>query len=114
MIAVMVVVVTVLVWAAAGIDAVVVVELLWLGVVIDTLDGVEIIVVTAVVIAWDFVVPILYFAGVPSDRVVGALIDALAEAITGFVSGVEVVAGANVNVFASVMPALEFVVPKPT
>ena len=53
-----VVMIKVLVWAAAVIDAVVVVELLWLGVVIDTLAGVEIIVVAAVGIAWDFVVPI--------------------------------------------------------
>ena len=114
MIAVTVVVVEMLVWAAAVIDAVVLVELLWLGVVIDTLDGVEIIVATAVVIAWAFVVSISYFAGVLSNVVVGALIDALAEAMTGFVSGVEVLANANVNVFASVMAALEFVVSKPT
>ena len=83
MIEAVVAMIKVLVWAAAVIDAVVVVELL----VID----------------------------VRTDMVIGAWIDALAGVIKGFVSGigVEVLAGANINVFASLMPALEFAVPKP-
>ena len=52
-----------------------------------------------------------YFVYVLSDVVV----DALARVIMGFVSGigVEVLADANANVFASLMPPLEFAVPKP-
>ena len=61
-------------------------------------------------------VPVKYVEDVPSDIVVGALIDAVTDVkIMGFVSGigVEVLADANVNVFASLMTDLEFVVPKP-
>ena len=43
------------------------------------------------------------------------VVDALTGVIMAFVSGigVEVLADANANVFASLMPALEFAVPKP-
>ena len=53
-----------------------------------------------------------YFVYVLSDVVV----DALARVIMGFVSGigVEVLADANGNVFASLMTALEFALPKPS
>ena len=55
-----------------------------------------------------------YFVYVLSDAVVDALINAVTDIISGFVSsiGVEVLADANVNVFASLMTDLEFVVPK--
>ena len=54
-----------------------------------------------------------YFVYVLSDAVVDALINAVTDIISGFVSsiGVEVLAGANVNVFASPMTDLEFAVP---
>ena len=82
-------------------------------VIIDTLAGVEIIVVvvSAVVITLELVVSISYFVYVLSDVVV----DALTGVIMGFVSGigVEVLADANSNVFASLMPVFEFAVPKP-
>ena len=56
-----------------------------------------------------------YFVYVLSDAVVDALINAVTDIISGFVSsiGVEVLADANVNVFASLMTDLEFAVPKP-
>ena len=73
--------------------------------------GVEIIVVTAL----EFVVTILYLVDVLSSMVVDALIDLLACATMGIVTsiGSEVLADTNVNVFASLMTALEFAVPKP-
>ena len=79
------------------------------------LAGVEIIVVTVAVISLGFAVPISYCAGVLSDVVVGALIDMVVDVIMDVVTGigVEVLADANVNVFASMMTALEFAVPKP-
>ena len=85
------------------------------GLAIDTWAGVEIIVVAAIVIALECAVPVSYFSDVLSGMVVGTLIDALAGVIIGFVSsiGVEMLADANVNVFASLMTALEFAVPKP-
>ena len=56
-----------------------------------------------------------YFVYVLSDTVVGALIDALTDVIMGFVTsiGVEMLADANVNVFTSLMTALDFGLPKP-
>ena len=83
--------------------------------VIDMLAGVEIIVGASVMISFKLPVSISYFAYVLSDVAVGTLIDALALVIMGFVSGigVEVLADANSNVFASLMPPLEFAVPKP-
>ena len=81
------------------------------GVVIDTLSGV----VAAVVIALKkFAVPIPYFVDALSDMMVDALIDALDNVIMVFVTdiGVEVLAGASVNVFTSLMTALEFAVPE--
>ena len=113
---VVVVVVKVTVWS---INIVLVVEMLVIDVrvdvVIDTLFGVEILVGAAVVIAVELVVSISYFAYVPSNVVVGELIHALARVIMGFVSGigVEVLADANANVFASLTIVLEFAVPKP-
>ena len=113
---VVVVVVKVTVWS---INIVLVVEMLVIDVrvdvVIDTLFGVEILVGAAVVIAVELVVSISYFAYVPSNVVVGELIHALARVIMGFVSGigVEVLADANANVFASLMIVLKFAVPKP-
>ena len=79
---------------------------------------VEAVVVTIKVLVWtaDAVVVVgLLVIDVRTDVVIDAWIDSLAGVITGFVSGigVKVLAGANVNVFASAMPALEFVVPKP-
>ena len=46
---------------------------------------------------------------------VNALIDAVTDIIMGFMSsiGLEVLADANTNVFASSMTASEFAVPKP-
>ena len=72
--------------------------------------------VTAVVIALEFVVSILYLVDVLSSMVVDALINLLAGVTMGVVtgSGSEVLADANVNVFASLMTDLEFAVPKPT
>ena len=111
-----VVVVKVRVWS---INIVVVVEM-WaiavrVDVVIATLFGLGILVGTAVVIAVGLVVSTSFFAYVLSDVAVGALIDALARVIMSFVSsiGVEVLADANTNVFASLMPDLEFAVPNP-
>ena len=96
-----VVMVTVLVWAAAVINMVVVVEVLVIDVradvVIVMLAGVNnIVLAAAFVIVLEFAVSIPYFA------------------IMGFVTGigVEVLADANGNVFASLMTALEFDVPK--
>ena len=115
-IAIVVVVVKVLVWS---INIVVVVEMLAIDVrvdvAIDALFDVEILVGADVVIGLELPVSISYFAYVLSDVAVGTLIDALALVIMGFVSGigVEVLADANSNVFASLMPDLEFAVPKP-
>ena len=55
------------------------------------------------------------FVDVLSDMALDAWIDALASVIIGFVTGigVEVLADANGNVFASLMTALEFAVPEP-
>ena len=80
--------------------------------VIETL---EILVVTVVVITLEFVVPISYFVYVLSDMVVGALTGVMPDSITGFVSsiGVEVLADANVNDFASLVTAWDFGLPKP-
>ena len=85
---------------AATINMVVLVEALFIGVLAD------------VAIALEFVVRAPYFVYVLSDRVVGALV---ADLITGFVSdmGVGMLADATVNVFASLMAALAFAVPKP-
>ena len=96
-------------------------------VAIDTLAGVEII----VVIELEFAVFLSYFADVLFDVAVDAFMGALADVIMNFVTdigvevlagvimdfvpgiGVELLADANANVFASLMPALEFVAPKP-
>ena len=100
--AIVVVVVKMLVWDAARVNIVVVVEVLVIDVradvVIVTLAGVNnIVLAAAFVIALEFAVSISDFA------------------IMGFVTGigVEVLADANGNVFASLMTALEFAVPKP-
>ena len=79
-----------LVWDAATIDLVVLVEALFIDVLAE------------VVTALDFLVTASYFGDVLSGMVVGAL----ADVITGFVY-------ANVNVFTSLMTALEFGLPKP-
>ena len=55
--------------------------------------------------ALEFAVPISYSVDVLSGVLVDVWIDALA--------GVEVLADANANVFASLMTALELAVPKP-
>ena len=95
MIAIVVVVVKMLVWAAAVMNMVVVVEVFAIdvraNVVVDTLASVGMLVVPVVVIALKFVVSMSYFVDVLSD-VVGALVDALAA--------------------ASMMEALESAVPK--
>ena len=98
-IVVVVVVVRVLVWATAIIDIVEVDKVLFIGVWAD------------VDITSAFAVTVSYFGDMLSGKVVGALNDA----IMGFLSdiGVEVLADANVNVFASLMTALEFALPKP-
>ena len=111
-----VVVVKMLVWDAAPVNIVVVIEVLAIDVRVDgrtrTLADV---VLAAAVITLELVVSISYFVFVRSDVVVDALIDVLDSVIMGFVSeiGVEVLIDANVNVFASLMPALECAVPKP-
>ena len=113
-IAVVVVVVKVLVWTAVIIiEKPIAFEALFInvraGAVIDMLVGVEeiTVVAAAVVIALEFAVPIIsYIADALSDMVVDALIDVLAVMIIGFVSDI-------VNVFASLMTALEFPVPPP-
>ena len=112
MIEVAVVVVKVTVWS---INFVVVVEM-WVidvrvDVVIATLFGVEILVGADIVIALELVVSTSFFAYVLSDVVV----DALTRVIMDFVSGigVEALTDTDANVFASLMPALEFAVPKP-
>ena len=58
---------------------------------------------------------VIDFVDVLSDMAVDAWIDALAGVIIGFAPGIgiEVLADANGNVFASLMTALEFAVPKP-
>ena len=68
-----------------------------------------------VVIALEFAVTVPCFGDVPSGMVVGALTGAVTDVIKGFVSsiGVEMLADANVIIFASLMTALEFAVPKP-
>ena len=72
------------------------------------LAGVEIIVGAVAVISLGFAVPISYFVDVLSDMVVACV-------ITGFVPGigVEMLADANVNVFAFLMTVLEFAAPTP-
>ena len=84
-------------------------------VVMYTLFGVEIIVVAPVVVALAFAVPISYCVDALSVVVVDELMDALADVITRFVTGigVEVLADANGNVCASLMTVLEFAAPKP-
>ena len=84
-------------------------------VVINTLAGVKIIVVAAIVSALEFVVSISYFVDMLAEVVVDPSIDALAGAITVFVSDidVEVLADVNVNIFAFSMTAVEFAMPKP-
>ena len=59
-------------------------------------------------------VVVIDFVDVLSDMALDAWIDALASVIIGFVPdiGVEVLADANGNVFASLMTALEFAVPE--
>ena len=93
MIVVVVIVIRVLVWVVATIGLVVVVEVLFICVL----------------------VLVKYFEDVLSDMVVGALIDAVTDVIMGFVTsiGVEMLADANVNVFTSLMTALEFDLPTP-
>ena len=63
----------------------------------------------------DFPVTVAYIGDVLSDMVVGAFTGEVADVIMGFVSsiGVEVLADANVNIFASLVTALEFGLPKP-
>ena len=67
------------------------------------------------VIVLEFAVTVSYFEDVPSSMVRGAFTGAVTDVMMGFVSdiGVEVLADANANVFASLMPGLEFTVPKP-
>ena len=108
-IAVVVVVVKVLVWTAVIIiEKPIAFEALFInvrvGAVIDTLVGVEeIAVVTTVVTALEFAAPISYFVDALSDMVVNPLVDVL-DMIIGFVSDI-------VSVFASLMTALELLVP---
>ena len=85
------------------------------NVVIETLAGIMIIVVATAAIALEFAVSISYCVDVLPDMVVDALIDASAGVIIVFVLGigVEVLDDADVNVFRSLMIALEFAVPKP-
>ncbi len=79
--------------------------------IVVMLDDVEIIVVAAVVINWEFPVPVSYSVDVLSDVVVDVLIDAL-SVLAGviidvvFGIGVEVLTGVNVNVCAAAMTAL--------
>ena len=74
------------------------------GAVIDMLVGVEeIAVVTAVITALEFAVPLSYFVDALSNVVANSLVDVLGM-IIGFVSDI-------VNVFASLMTALELLVP---
>ena len=91
-----------LVWDAATIDLVVLVEALFID-------------VRAEVIASEFTGTVSCFVYVLSDMVVGALTGVMADAMMGFVTGigVEMLADANVNVFAALMIALEFGLPKP-
>ena len=95
--------VKVLVWDAATIDLVVLVEALFIDVLAE------------VVTASEFAAPASYFVYVLSDTVVDALAGVMADAMMGFVTGigVEMLADANVNVFAALMIALEFGLPKP-
>ena len=73
---------------------------------------VEVIAVAAIVIDLEFAAPISYFVDALSDMAVDALIDVLAGVLTGI--GVEVLADASGNVFASLMTALEFASTKPS
>ena len=98
-IVVAIVVVRVLLWDTAIIDIVVVDKVLFTGVWAD------------VMIASEFAVTVSYFGDVLSGMVVGAVTDAMMDFVSDI--GVEVLADANVNVFASLMTALEFAVPKP-
>ena len=70
--------------------------------------------VTAVVIFLECSMPISYFVDMLCDVLLDACTDALTDVIIGFVTGigVEVLADANGNVFASLMTALEFAVPE--
>ena len=116
---VLVVVLKVLVSASAVIWVGMVVEVLVINVranvVIETLAGIMIIVVATSAIALEFAVSISYCVDVLPDMVVDALIDASAGVRVVFVigNGVEVLDNADVNVFRSLMIALEFAVPKP-
>ena len=111
-----VVVTKVLVWTAAIVNMVVEVEALVVdvcaGVVVDTLHGVDIIVMPAIVSDSELAGPISYFVDVLSDMVVDALVEAVAEIIMVFVTGIDVEV-LNVNAFAFLTTALEFDVPKP-
>ena len=71
--------------------------------------------VAVFMIVFEFDMSLSYFVDVLSDMVVGALIGVMADAMMGFVTGigVEMLADANVNVFAALMIALEFGLPKP-
>ena len=116
---VLVVVLKVLVSASAVIWVGMVVEVLVINVranvVIETLAGIMIIVVATSAIALEFAVSISYCVDVLPDMVVDALIDASAGVRIVFVlgNGVEALDNADVNVFRSLMIALEFAVPKP-
>ena len=96
-------VIKVSVWDATVINIAVVVEVLAIGVLTD------------VDIILEFAVTVPYFGYVPSGMVIGALTGEVTDVMMGFVSdiGVEVLADANVIIFASLMTALEFAVPKP-
>ena len=100
---VVVVVAKVLVWDAGIIEVVVVVEALFIGVLAD------------VVIALEFAAPVSYFGDILSPMTMDVSAGVAADVIMGFVAdiGVEVMADANGNVFASLMTALDFAVPKP-
>ena len=84
-----------LVWTAAINAILVVVEVFCIGVLTD------------VDITSEFAVAVSYFAD--------SLSDMATDVIMGFVSdiGVEALANANVNIFASLMTALEFGLPPP-
>ena len=73
------------------------------------------VVVGAAVSALKFAGSVSSFEDALSEMVVGALTDGLADVMMGCVAGigVEMLADANANVFASLMPDLEFAVPKP-
>ena len=93
------------VWDAAIIDVTVVVEVL----VIDVLVDVEFIMVGVIVIVLKFTLTVPYAADVSSDVDVDLPMDPLTDVMFGIVtaSGIEVLAGMNVNVFIVVKAALE-------